>query len=187
MNAEEPDREQVGLLLVDLQTGVFQSSEISPAHDSETLLANARALLEAARRAGVPILHVQHCGAPGDVLERGAPGWPIYPPLSPQAGEAVVQKSTSDAFENTGLLELLRQRGMTALVVTGIQSEHCVATTCRRAVALGCRVLLARDGHGTWPDDRRTAPEIVEQQNHELESIGVELWSVRAIVDRVLR
>jgi len=187
MNAEEAGPEQIGLLVVDLQTGVFESSEIPPADNSDTLLANAQALLKAARAAGTPIIHVQHCGASGEVLAKGAPGWPIYPPLSPQPGEVVVQKRTSDSFENTGLHKSLRRRGVTALVVTGIQSEHCVATTCRRAIALGYRVLLAQDGHTTWPDDRRTAPEIIEEQNHDLSSIGVEVCAVRALVEGVLR
>ena len=186
MNGEETERKRIGLLVVDLQIGVFESSEIPPADNSEILLRNARELLRAARAAGIPIVHIQHCGAPGEVLEEGAPGWPIYPPLSPLPGEPLVQKRTSDSFENTGLHAVLERLGVTSLVVTGIQSELCVAATCRRAIDLGYRVLLARDGHSTWADDRRTAPEIIEEQNRELESSGVELYRVRALVDSVL-
>ncbi len=186
MNGEETERKRIGLLVVDLQIGVFESSEIPPADNSEILLRHAQELLQAARAAAIPIVHIQHCGAPGEVLEEGAPGWPIYPPLSPLQGEALVQKRTSDSFENTDLHAVLKQLGVTSLVVTGIQSELCVAATCRRAIDLGYRVLLARDGHSTWADDRRTAPEIIEEQNRELESSGVELYRVRALVDSVL-
>jgi len=186
MNAEETQDTQVGLLVVDLQIGVFESSEIPPPDNSDILLKNARALLQAARASSVPIVHVQHCGAPGEVLEEGAPGWPIYSPLSPLTGEAVVQKRTPDSFEGTDLHAVLTELGVTSLVVTGIQSEHCVAATCRRAMALGYRVLLARDGHSTWPDGGRAAPEIIEEQNRNLKSSGVELRDVRALVDGVL-
>lgn len=187
MNADGSQNTQVGLLVVDLQTGVFESAEIPPADNSEVLLRNAQALLQAARAAGVPIVHVQHCGAPGEILEEGAPGWPIYSPLAPLAGEAVVQKRTADSFDGNDLHALLSQLGVTSLVVAGIQSEHCVAATCRRAIALGYQVLLARDGHSTWPDDSRTAHEIIEQQNRDLKSNGVEVCDVRALVDGVLK
>ena len=168
MDVEETESKRIGLLGVDLQTGIFKSSEIPPADNSEILHRNAQELLRAARAAGVPIVHIQHCGAPGEVLEEGAPGWPIYPPFSPLPGEALVQKRMSESFENTDLHVVLRQLGVTSLVVTGIQSEHCVAATCRCAIGLGYRVLLAQDGHSTWPDDRRTASEIIEEQNREL-------------------
>jgi len=183
MNTEETQNTQVGLLVVDLQIAVFQSAKIPPADNAEILLRHAQALLQAARAAGIPIVHVQHCGAPGEVLEEGAPGWPIYSPLSPLAGEAVLQKRTSDSFNGTALHAVLSELGVTSLVVTGIQSERCVAATCRRAIALGYRVLLARDGHSTWPDGSRTAREIIEEQNRDLESSGVELCDVRALVD----
>ena len=186
MDGEETQSKRIGLLVVDLQTGVFRSCEIPPVGDSEVLLRNAQELLRAARASGVPIVHIQHCGAPGEVLEKGAPGWPIYPPLSQRPGEALVQKRMSDSFEYTNLHAVLRQLGVASLVVTGIQSEHCVAATCRRAIDLGYRVLLAQDGHSTWPDERRAASEIIEEQNRELESSGVELFQVRALVETVL-
>lgn len=187
MKTKLAQKTRVGLLLVDLQTGVFESSEIPPADRSETLLSNAQALLRAARAASVPIVHVQHSGAPGEVLAEGAPGWPIYPPLSPVEGETVVRKGMSDSFHGTDLHAVLCKLGVTDLVVAGIQSEHCVAATCRRAIALGYRVLLARDGHSTWSDDRRSAREIIEAQNRELKTNGVELCDVRELVERVLQ
>ena len=186
MVVEKTENKRIGLLVVDLQTGIFESAEIPPADKSEILLRHAQELLQAARAAAIPIVHIQHCGTPGEVLEEGAPGWPIYPPLSPLPGEALIQKRTADSFEGTDLHTVLKQLGVTSLVVAGIQSELCVAATCRRAIDLGYRVLLAQDGHSTWPDARRTAPEIIEEQNRELESSGIELYHVRTLVDSVL-
>ena len=53
--------------------------------DHEMPAADLRKLLEAARAAGLPIVHVQHCGAAGEVLEEGAPGWPMKSDGSLQA------------------------------------------------------------------------------------------------------
>ena len=39
--------------------------------------------------------------------------------------------------------------GITHLVVTGMQTEFCVDTTCRRAISLGLDVTLVSDAHTT--------------------------------------
>jgi hypothetical protein len=55
----------------------------------------------------------------------------------------------SDSFHQTPLLDELRRLGVTHLVVTGMQTEFCVDTTCRRAISLGYSVLprLAHPSH----------------------------------------
>ena len=165
------------LLLVDLQSAVFGGFGIPPAHEPDLLLRNASALLREARAAGVPIVHVQHCAGPGEVLEEGTPGWPIAPRLLPAGTEPVVQKRASNAFEGTDLHAVLQALGAGTIVVTGIQSERCVTATCRGALALGYSVRLAQDGHSTWPDATRSAEEIIAAQNEALEREGVRLAS----------
>lgn len=73
--------------------------------------------------------------------------------------------------------------GDCGILVAGIQSEHCVAATCRGALRLGYGVHLADDGHGTWPDGTRSAPEISAAQNEALEGEGVALSSTARLVE----
>lgn len=171
------------LILVDLQTGAFGGCGIPATHDADLLLRNAYALLREARASGVPVVHVQHCASHGEVFEEGAPGWPILPQLRPEAGEAVVRKRASNAFEGTPLDKLLRKIGTRDLVVTGIQSEDCVAATCRGALRLGYGVRLAEDGHSTWPDGARPASDIIAAQNEALASEGVALSTTERLVE----
>jgi nicotinamidase-related amidase len=175
--------EGIVLLLVDLQAGAFGGGGIPPAHDGDVLLDRAAALLRAARASGVPVVHVQHCAPPGEVFEEGAPGWPIAPRLMPGAGERTVRKRASNAFEGTELHDVLGALGARQVVVTGIQSEHCVAATCRGALRLGYGVRLAEDGHSTWPDAARTAPEIIAGENQALERDGVTLTPTERLVE----
>jgi len=175
------------LLLIDLQSAVFNGDPLQPVHDAAGLLDRAEALLGAARAAGVPVVHVQHSGSPGEALERGAPGWPIHERLAPAAGETLVHKQQSSAFDDTELAESLERLGVDQLVVTGIQSEFCVGATCSAALERGLGVTLARDAHSTWTFGGRTAVEIIDEQNAALRERGAELAETSELVGRLAK
>ena len=166
----------VALLVIDLQTAVFEDPVMPPVFDAATLLENARGLIDAARLGGVPVVYVQHCGRAGDEFEEGRPGWYIYEAIAPRPGEPVVRKRQPDAFEGTQLQEVLESLSVRSLVIIGAQSEHCVAATCRRAGQLSYQVILASDGHSTWANKTQTAAEIIAEQNATL---SAELVSLR--------
>lgn len=121
-----------------------------------------------ARTAGIPIIYVQHNGYSGHPLEPGSDGWPIHPAIAPAEGELIVGKSTPDSFHETTLQQELTNRGITKLVVTGIQTELCVDTTCRRAKSLGYETTLVTDAHSTWNSRTLTAPQIIAHHNAAL-------------------
>ena len=170
------------LLVIDLQNAVFDGRQIPPVYRAEQLLANATALLHTARQLGMAVVHVQHCAPAGEPLEEGGPGWPIYQPLAPVAGESVVQKRFSSAFAETRLHSLLKVSAVRSVVVTGIQSELCVAATCHAARMLGYHVCLASDAHSTWPDHAHTADAIVAAQNLDLSTAGIELHPTMELI-----
>jgi nicotinamidase-related amidase len=171
------------LILVDLQAAAFGGLGIPAVHSADRLLGNVRALLKAARATGIPVVHIQHCARPGQVFAEGALGWPIFPPLGPEGSEPVVQKRASDAFEGTDLHARLQGIGAQGVVVAGIQTEHCVAATCRGALRLGYRVHLAEDGHSTWPDEPRSADDIMAAESAALKADGVTLHSTEHLLE----
>lgn len=175
-------REATALVLVDLQTAAFDGVEIPPVHGADSLLQNVQALLQAARGARLRVVHIQHSARPGEVFAEGARGWPIFAPVAPGASEPVVQKHAADAFQGTELHARLQEIGARRLVVAGIQTEHCVAATCRGALRLGYAVHLAQDGHSTWPDEARSALEIMTAESTALEAEGVILRSTEDLV-----
>jgi nicotinamidase-related amidase len=170
------------LILVDLQSGAFGGLGIPAVHGADRLERNAGALLQAARAAGTPIVHIQHCARAGEIFAEGAPGWPIFPPLAPRTRELVIRKRVSDAFEGTDLEVQLQQLGARRLIVAGIQTEHCVAATCRAALRRGYTVHLATDAHGTWPDEGQSADEIMVRESAALGAAGVTLQSTDDLV-----
>jgi nicotinamidase-related amidase len=182
-----PVSERTALVLVDLQTAAFDGLTLPPVHGPDRLLRNVRALLQAARASGRPVVHIQHCARPGDVFAEGAPGWPILALLAPEETEPVVRKRASDAFEGTNLHATLQEFSAQRLVIAGIQTEHCVAATCRGALRLGYAVLLAEDGHSTWPDEARSPTEIMAAEASALEAEGVTLSSTESLLDLLHR
>jgi nicotinamidase-related amidase len=146
------------------------------------LLRNVGALLHAARVSGLPVVHIQHCAAAGEPFAEGAPGWPIFAPVAPREREIVVRKRASDAFQGTALRETLQAMGARALIVAGIQTEHCVAATCRGALRSGYAVDLAQDAHSTWPAEGRSAGEIMAAESSALRAEGVALRSTATLV-----
>ena len=59
----------------------------------------------------------------GRILIRGEDGDDIIPALYPVDGETVIDKPGKGAFYNTNLGELLQQKGIANLLVTGVTTE----------------------------------------------------------------
>jgi nicotinamidase-related amidase len=129
-----------------------------------------RAVLDAARRRGLLVIHTREghrpdlsdappakvergeprlrIGAPGPmgrILVRGEPGHDIIPALYPAAGEPVIDKSGKGAFYQTELELMLRNRGIENLLVCGVTTEVCVNTTVREANDRGYRCIVLGD------------------------------------------
>ena len=162
--------DKTALVVIDTQRGMFDTPGVPPVPDGERLLGNLEALIDRAREAGTPVIHIRHAGGPGHPLERGTKGWPIHPRVAPVEGEPVVDKETPDSFLRTTLRDELDSRGIGCLVLAGMQTEYCVDTTCRRAFGLGYEVTLAADAHGTWDDGTLTAAQIVAHHNEVMGS-----------------
>lgn len=153
---------ETALLVIDVQVGNFESE---PVFGGSDLLTRIKTLITQARAAGVPVVYIQHCGPEGAIDQSGTPGWEIHPAIAPVAGDIVVQKRHPDAFQDTNLQSELESREVERLIVTGIQTEYCVDTTCRRAYSLGYQVTLVKDAHSTWDTDTLTAQQVIAHHN----------------------
>lgn len=110
----------------------------------------------------------------------GQDGWQLDPRLVAQPSDLYVRKKTCDSFHNTDLQALLQARGVTSLIACGLQSEFCVDSTVRRALALGYPVTLVADGHSTLDSGGLTAEQITAHHNTTLSNM--QSFGPRALV-----
>ena len=66
--------------------------------------------------------------------------------LRPRPGELVVRKNSVGAFNSTAIDQILRNMGITGLVIVGVITEGCVETTARDAADRGYDCVLVEDG-----------------------------------------
>lgn len=157
---------KTALIIIDVQRAMF--SEEDPVFHAEQFTNRLNQLIKKARSSGAPIFFVQHNGPAGSELEHGTAGWEIYPSISPEPADKVIQKTTPDSFYKTNLDEALKKRAIDHLVLAGIQSEICVDTTCRRASSLDYQIILAADAHTTWDSPEMSAQQIINHHNRIL-------------------
>lgn len=109
------------LLVIDVQAGV-----VNDAHERDAVVARIAALVGDARRAGVPVVWVQH-NDPGMAI--GSADWALVPELVPADGEARIdkQKPSEDAHTTSDRVAVEREN-----------------ESCRERAAAGQPIELAR-------------------------------------------
>jgi nicotinamidase-related amidase len=170
------------VIVIDLQTGMFDGVAEPPLANADQVVANARAVIDWARRTGRPLAFVRHDGPPGDSLAPGNAGWPVWPALGQADVEPTFGKRVGDAFSNPDLAAWVDAAGAGEVVLLGAQSEMCVAETTRGALARGLRVTVVGDAHGTWPSEGATADEIIARENTGFEAAGARVVDTGTLV-----
>jgi nicotinamidase-related amidase len=169
------DLGRTALVIIDMQRDFLEHGGFGETLGNDVTRLHAavgpcRAVLDAARRKGILVVHTREghlpdlsdappakvergepslrIGAPGPmgrILIRGEPGHDIIPDLYPVDGEVVIDKPGKGAFYATGLEPLLREHGIENLLVCGVTTEVCVNTTVREANDRGYRCIVISD------------------------------------------
>jgi nicotinamidase-related amidase len=123
------------LVLIDCQNTYTQG--VMELEGVQAALDEAATLLDRARTAGIPIIHVQHSDGPGSLYDVDGESGAIVARVAPRDGEPVVVKQYPNSFVETDLDERLKAVGASNLVVAGFMTHMCVNSTARAAFNYG--------------------------------------------------
>jgi nicotinamidase-related amidase len=114
---------------------------------------------------GVPSLRIGASGPMGRILVRGEVGHDIVKELYPLPSEPVIDKPGKGAFYATDLGSILQNRGIEALIVCGVTTEVCVHTTVREANDRGYRCIVPGDCCASYfPEFHEVALRMIKAQ-----------------------
>ena len=159
------------LVVIDMTLG-FTDPESPLACDLEGPVSEIQKLLEAARRAGIPVVFTTIAFRESDkltaaafidkvpallTLEAGTRWAEIDPRLAPRETEPVLNKLFASGFFGTGLSSLLTAAGVDTLIITGASTSGCVRATAVDALQYGFRPVVPREAVGDRNPDAHEA------------------------------
>ncbi len=163
------DPQSTAIVLIEYQNdfttpkGVFHDG-VKDVMESNNMLGNTVAVVDAARKSGVTIMHApitfaegygELTGNPYGILKgvvdnkafrKGSWGADIVDVLKPQPGDILIEgKRGLDAFPSTNLDFILRSKGIKTVVLGGFLTNCCVESTMRSAYERGFDVITLQD------------------------------------------
>ena len=159
--------ENKALLLVDVQTDYF------PVYNQEIFLDNLNILIDRAGEKNAPIFFIHQTD---ENTTEGSPGWQFHNQIIRPGSEIVVTKRYRDGFLGTTLMEELDQRKIGTVVITGLQTDFCVESTCRGGAGLAYNIIIPSDAHTVLVSSITGIPhEVIADFNErmEQEEIGI--------------
>lgn len=126
------------------------------------IIPRQQALLERFRKKKLPIIYIVAVLPNAPVFPAYGKFWELHaslrpnlpgsrdieviPELAPQPGEAVIGNWPIGGFSGSNLGQLLKDRNVGTLILTGVATEHAVLATALEAVALGYSVIVPNEG-----------------------------------------
>jgi nicotinamidase-related amidase len=112
-------------------------------------VANIRSLVDAARAAKRPVIHIRHLGTVGGLFDPQGERGELMNELLPVDGEYIIEKRLPNAFQDTSLHQKLQELGTVDLIVCGFMSHSSISTTVRATKDYGYRCTLVEDACAT--------------------------------------
>lgn len=150
---------RTALLIIDMQNDFVRSDGVLCVPGIEEHLPAYRQFVASCRRKGITVIYTRHAFDPvknpieaelfpmllEGGLRPGTRGYDVIDELAPEQGDIILEKSRYNAFYKTDLDAILKQRGITHVIITGTMTEICCHSTARGAMERDYRVLFPSD------------------------------------------
>ncbi|GAO56601.1 isochorismatase family protein [Novosphingobium sp. MD-1] len=183
-NGKLPFGQSPALIIVDVCTAYLDKASPLYAGVESALASNIR-IIDAARKAGVPVIFTrvvyQAGGADGGLFYKkiaalsafleGSPLGDFPEGIEPRADEIVVSKQYASAFFGTSLAATLRAMGIDTAMITGFSTSGCVRATALDALQNGFTPYVIADACGDR-DPRPHEANLFDLQNKYAEVVS---------------
>ncbi len=156
-----PASPHCALLVLDMQQYFLEESSHAFVPSAPAIIPRISQLVEACAAKKLPIVFTRHQNTEADagmmsvwwrdLIRRGTSSWEIASMLDTSQA-IVIEKSQYDAFHQTELETLLRDKGIRQVIVCGVMTHLCCETTARSAFVRGFEVFMAIDGTATYSE-----------------------------------
>ena len=155
----KPDR--CALLVIDMQQ--YFLSIAAP------IIGNVLSIVEACRSKGVETIFTRHGHRDvsedggmlaewwGDLIEHGSKDWELINSLASTDTHGIIDKNRYSVFKGRGLDERLKSKKVEEIIITGVLTNCCCATTARDAFVRDFRVFFVSDATATANDELHVA------------------------------
>lgn len=161
--------ERTAVIVVDMQNVFCKPDGALYVPRAEGIVDNIKALSEAAREAGMPVVYLRHIvrGDGSDtgrmrdmypnvneILKRGTPGVEIIDELAPLPQDIIVDKLFYSGFHDTDLDTILRAHDVNTIIICGTVTNVCCETTVRDGAHREYKVIFLSDANAAmdYPD-----------------------------------
>lgn len=140
------------LLIIDTQAAI-----VTPAlYDYHCFVDSVQRLISTARCHGTEVVFVRHDdGYPP--LMPGHSGFEIDQRFQPAEDEQIFDKQVNSALRNTGLLEYLRAKNESTVIIAGLQTDYCIDATIKAGFEHGLHVIVPAHANSTFNNPFMTA------------------------------
>jgi nicotinamidase-related amidase len=153
------------LLIIDAQQELIDGNQKESAVINKgQLIRNINKVIKKASEADTPVVFVRDL----DVAEGKGEGFQVHNEINVPIDAKIFDKSATNSFHGTGLLDHLRTQQVEHVVIMGCKTQHCIDSAVRTATISGLDVTLVGDGHSTSDNDVLSAEQIIKHHNSTL-------------------
>ena len=175
------DSRHTAHVVVDLQNGFMAPGAVAEIAEARAIVPIVNRISQAVRAAGGLVVYIQNtmdevairtwstyfdyfCSPSRrqrmiDAFTPGAEGHALWPGLDVRPEDLKVPKRRFGAFAPgaSDLHEILQERGIDTLIITGTATQVCCESTARDAMMLNYKVFFIADGNATYNDQEHNA------------------------------